>query len=942
MLERSGADSYARWVVAAAVVVLGVGALGVGPAAAQDGYKAPFIELGLGATNITATAGNGRLTAGVSKDGDLTMMSWPSPSYWDQVHYITTNAPDARQQRRLGGPERAGVFAALALAKQGEGEPTVTFLRDWERQVTYAQDDVRIIETTYTSSQHGLEVVQRDAVAPDEDVLTRHYQVTVIGNTQYDSIDLLGYANLSPGQSKVPQIPLLDVLMDHKNDFLGVWHDPKDAIVHFQPDGDWVVDEIEEGIDATAGTIGRKFGPLGNLLKPKQPKASEIERIADRLDSAYSQGVYAAMGASPTPAGHQIGEDPTDFCAKLDEIADNITELQQRRPNKDLPADPSVADLVRCRSFDPLQSIRDEQSWEYSATDAFDDLKDGQLEGNDLAGAQVNTALRVPVSLSGSPKSGEATLYFAFGETATKSLDTLDWARSQGADAIEQSVIDNDEAIVDGIFIPEEVTGDLRKFIKRAFLNLLVGTDDESGAIVASISRQPSYQLDWPRDGAFFNTALDLAGLHELVSKRMDFYSQTMRKEQKDPFPLLNGGGVKPGWPDKPSRKTYPPHSWEMNYYADGMVGGNIRLEIDNTALLIWAYVAHVGHLPEAERADYIQKVWPTVEKATRFVASWRDPMTGLMWPANEDDHAAFTQGLQGAETSFLALVSAARMAKQVGEEELADDWLERAGELRQATLHYMADEEHGFVDYGEEEKGAAAGRAWLGWPTHFLPDDNPRMQKTLKEVLDKNLERVRGNDGNGLYPTKVAISAALTFDDEEQREKSIEIARRIAEDIANQKTWTIGETFVTVDEDGDGETDRFKNAVSTPHLWSAILVYITTVAYHAPERFDPSHDALPEVSVPKVTPPGVGAGDGDAGADAGDAGADVAEGDSGAGDDVGGVEDAGDQTPPDDEGCNCSSTQGPVPFASFGLLVIFVLAGRAVRRAAASGDDNV
>jgi uncharacterized protein (TIGR03382 family) len=124
---------------------------------------------------------------------------------------------------------------------------------------------------------------------------------------------------------------------------------------------------------------------------------------------------------------------------------------------------------------------------------------------------------------------------------------------------------------------------------------------------------------------------------------------------------------------------------------------------------------------------------------------------------------------------------------------------------------------------------------------------------------------------------------------------------------------------------------------VSTPHLWSASLVYITAVAYHAPERFDPSHEALPEVTVPKVTPPGVDAGDGDVGADAGDAGADVAEGDTGAGDDVGGMEDAGGQTPPDDEGCNCSSTGGPVPFASFGLLYIFLLVGRAVRRASDS-----
>ena len=262
--------------------------------------------------------------------------------------------------------------------------------------------------------------------------------------------------------------------------------------------------------------------------------------------------------------------------------------------------------------------------------------------------------------------------------------------------------------------------------------------------------------------------------------------------------------------------------------------------------------------------------------------------------------------------------MAASRLAKHRGEDDLADQWLERAGELHAATMHYMADEEHGFIDYGEE--GPAAGRAWAAWPTHFLPYDDERLIDLTEQVLDFNHRRVMGKEGNGGYPTKVAIGAAIALSDDASREKAIEIARRLAGEIAVKDTWTIGESIVPVDEDGDGETDDFINGVSTPHLWSSILVYVTAVAYHQPERFDPYMDVLPEVTVPEVVPPGVdpGAGDGDAG------GGDVADG----GGEVGTAEPyppLAEPTLDETEGCSCSSTSRTPPIDA-GLTVLCLL----------------
>jgi len=851
--------------VAVALCVLGTFGFAPEPGVAQEGFQAPFIERGLGATNMVATAGNGSLTAGISKDGDLTMLSWPSPSYYDQLHYVTSNAADARQQPRYGAPERAGAFAGLVVREKGVSESTVTWLRNWDRSVTYAREDVRVVETTFTSESLGLSVVQRDSIPEERDVLVRRYRVEVTGETEYESIDLIGYSNLTTNLSKSPQVPLLGVLMDHKNDFMAVWNDAEEAIVHFQPEGDWVVRTITEATAAINGTLGREFGPLGDLLTEEEPDPSEVQTVAQDLDGNYGSGVYAAMSSEPAPKEYQVGEDETEFCKNLKEISENIASLTDEFPDRDLPADPGVAELIECGSFDPVESVRSQESWEYTAQDAFDDVGDAELSGNPVAGGQVNAAVRVELLRGAGEMEGEGALYYAFGETSDEATSALEWARNEGARSLEQKVIAADESFIEDLWIPAEVDGDLEKFIERAFLNLKVGTDDETGAIVASISRQPSYQLDWPRDGAFFNTALDLSGQHDLVSKRMQFYSGTIREEPASPHPLLNPEGV-PGWPSDGGQSDFPADSWEMNYYADGVVGGNIRLEIDNSALLVWAYVAHAGFLEGEERSDYLDRIWPVLERATNFIHRWRDPETGLMWPANEDDHANFTQGFQGASTSYRALVDAARVAKHRGEEELAEKWLERAGELHAATMRRMADEEYGFKDF--EEEGSAAGRAWLAWPTRFLPFDNERLVETTEQVLDKELAGVRGERGNGLYPTKVAISASLALPEgDEDREKAIEIAERLASEIANQQTWMIGETYAPLDEDGDGATEDFVNAVSTPHLWSAILVYITTVAYYHPERFDPHREFLPQVSVPEVKPPGVPGGDaGDAG----------------------------------------------------------------------------
>src|SRR5437763_456607 len=71
--------------------------LSVAPAAAN-----PFGELMLGATNVNAALGSGNLTATLSRCGELTGLKWPGPSFYDQLAYLSGNAPDARLQPHFG------------------------------------------------------------------------------------------------------------------------------------------------------------------------------------------------------------------------------------------------------------------------------------------------------------------------------------------------------------------------------------------------------------------------------------------------------------------------------------------------------------------------------------------------------------------------------------------------------------------------------------------------------------------------------------------------------------------------------------------------------------------------------------------------------------------------------------------------------------------------
>jgi hypothetical protein len=101
---------WRRAALVAAVAALGAPARRAGATSALD-----YVEHIFGVTNVNAVGGHGGLTVGVAADGDLTLLSWPSPGYDDQIAYLTSNDIDGRSLPHFGAPDGMGSYLGLVV-----------------------------------------------------------------------------------------------------------------------------------------------------------------------------------------------------------------------------------------------------------------------------------------------------------------------------------------------------------------------------------------------------------------------------------------------------------------------------------------------------------------------------------------------------------------------------------------------------------------------------------------------------------------------------------------------------------------------------------------------------------------------------------------------------------------------------------------------------------
>jgi hypothetical protein len=311
---------------------------------------------------------------------------------------------------------------------------------------------------------------------------------------------------------------------------------------------------------------------------------------------------------------------------------------------------------------------------------------------------------------------------------------------------------------------------------RRALVTLVTNYDPDTATVVASIATQSPYGEDWPRDGAFFNHALDLIGLGDWVTAHNRFYVDVQQRADRP----------------RPDAPLVPPGNWAMNYYADGVVGGPIPWEIDETAYAVWTFWDHhrAGGDIAALRATY-----PALRLAADFLALCRDPVTGLQCVAHEDDNPVPSQTVIGAGPVWLALDA-------VIEERLWDGG-----------------------SYG-------GGDPVIAWPVCLHPYDHPRMQSHLEALWQRIVPTFDAPDGPriaGAYETKglVALAKAWRHDPERLARVRRGLAW-VAREWATPGTHVMGEVWKV--EGGD-----VVGAVSQPHAWEQVLFYLGAIEAFPP-----------------------------------------------------------------------------------------------------------
>lgn len=231
----------------------------------------------VGPTPIQSSLGTGGLTAGLTPDGTIAVLSWPNPSYFNQMQYLTLS----RGYPRGGAAANQGAFAGLEVALP-DGRRSFSWLRDWPSiRQRYRGGASNALETVF--SRDGTTVTQTAVVDPRDDVMTIRYEVAGARDPK-----LVFFENLNPADHKIPWGPGQDNLLWQANDFGAFWQRDQAALLHFRP------------LDADPG----KFL---NVIEGSPEHAGET--LANDLSEVATPGVAFAITARPAPAGHQVGVD---------------------------------------------------------------------------------------------------------------------------------------------------------------------------------------------------------------------------------------------------------------------------------------------------------------------------------------------------------------------------------------------------------------------------------------------------------------------------------------------------------------------------------------------------------------------------------------------------------------------------------------------------------
>jgi GH15 family glucan-1,4-alpha-glucosidase len=251
-----------------------------------------------GPTDVSATSGNQSLSVGLNEEGTITVLKWPSPSFYDQVKYRTTS----RDEPRLGALANEGALIGLAWRRANASKWQFDWLREWPSSQHWADDDGDVVVTSFRRASVGVRVTVRDVVAPDEDVLYRQVSVSRTPTSAVRAVRVVGFANFNPVFTKTAQVPHQDWCTEEDNDSGASYDADADAVVHARSG----VDESTASPSSVALTMGFAGRSEGHSIGADTYQGASGTSAYDDAEDGKLSGEESAPGQADAALADQL------------------------------------------------------------------------------------------------------------------------------------------------------------------------------------------------------------------------------------------------------------------------------------------------------------------------------------------------------------------------------------------------------------------------------------------------------------------------------------------------------------------------------------------------------------------------------------------------------------------------------------------------------------
>ncbi|ARM77033.1 glycoside hydrolase family 15 protein [Acidianus manzaensis] len=339
--------------------------------------------------------------------------------------------------------------------------------------------------------------------------------------------------------------------------------------------------------------------------------------------------------------------------------------------------DPYTSSIIHYKSkrYIGIRMITSEpEDIEYNTgkDDLFNDLYDGKLNFYPIAHGNVQSAIGTRVKVNSNSFS---KLYYIIA--ADRNLDNLreKLSRINGAE-IESRFISSYMFWKSWVRKKKEnkLLSDLSKLYDIS-LFVLRNHMDINGSFIASSDFSfvnlygDSYQYCWPRDCAYAAYALDISGYGELAIRHFNFI-----KDLTSPEGFLYHKYN----PNKTLASSW--HPWI--YKGKGI----FPIQEDETALEVWAIGNHYEKYKDLDEMTEIYK--KLVKPAIKFMMKYTED--GLPKPSFDLWEERYGIHLYTVSTVYGGLVKGATLAKDIGEESLAEDAIEVAKAIKDEVRRRM------------------------------------------------------------------------------------------------------------------------------------------------------------------------------------------------------------------------------------------------------------